>query len=83
MKTELYLIDKSGYVVPQTLELPKSEAVAKQALDYLVDNGPVTDKLPNGFRAVIPADTQISVNIKDRSGCSGLFAGVQKLSKRR
>ncbi|MCK2002821.1 GerMN domain-containing protein [[Brevibacterium] frigoritolerans] len=65
VKTELYLIDKSGYVVPQTLELPKSEAVAKQALDYLVNNGPVTDKLPNGFRAVIPADTQISVNIKD------------------
>ncbi|MGE7600986.1 GerMN domain-containing protein [Peribacillus sp. NPDC097675] len=65
VKTELYLIDKSGYVVPQTLELPKSEAVAKQALDYLVDNGPVTDKLPNGFRAVIPADTSISVNIKE------------------
>ncbi|MGE7766572.1 GerMN domain-containing protein [Peribacillus sp. NPDC096540] len=65
VKTELYLIDKSGYVVPQTMELPKSEAVAKQALDYLVDNGPVTDKLPNGFRAVIPADTQISVNIKE------------------
>lgn len=65
VKTELYLIDKSGYVVPQTLELPKSEAVAKQALDYLVNNGPVTDKLPNGFRAVIPADTSISVNITE------------------
>ncbi|WP_110927361.1 GerMN domain-containing protein [Bacillus massiliglaciei] len=65
VKTELYLIDKNGYVVPQTLDLPKSEAVAKQALDYLVENGPVSNILPNGFRAVIPADTQISVNIKD------------------
>ena len=63
VKTELYLIDKDGYVVPQTLELPKSEGVAKQALEYLVKDGPVTDILPNGFRAVIPADTQLSVKI--------------------
>jgi germination protein M len=65
VKTELYLIDKNGYVVPQTLELPKSEGVAKQALEYLVENGPVTEQLPNGFRAVLPADTQLSVNIKE------------------
>lgn len=65
VKTELYLIDKNGYVVPQTLELPKSEGVAKQALEYLVKDGPVTDILPNGFRAVIPADTQLSVKIDE------------------
>lgn len=63
VKTELYLIDKHGYVVPQTLELPKSEGVAKQAVEYLVKGGPVTELLPNGFRAVIPADTQLSVKI--------------------
>jgi germination protein M len=65
VQTELYLIDKNGYVVSQTMSLPKSEGVAKQALDYLVENGPVTEMLPNGFRAVLPADTQMSVNIKD------------------
>lgn len=65
VKTELYLIDKDGYVVPQTLSLPKTESVAKQALEYLVDNGPVSEILPNGFRAVLPADTQVSVAIKD------------------
>lgn len=65
VKTELYLIDKNGYVVPQTLELPKTSSVAKQALEYLVDNGPVTEMLPNGFKAVIPAETKISVDIKD------------------
>ncbi|MBS4215443.1 GerMN domain-containing protein [Neobacillus rhizophilus] len=65
MKTELYLIDKNGYVVPQTLNLPKTKSVAKQALDYLVVNGPVTDMLPNDFRAVLPEDTKPSVNIKD------------------
>ncbi|KKK38286.1 sporulation protein [Mesobacillus campisalis] len=65
VQTELYLIDKNGYVVSQTMSLPKSEGVAKQALDHLVENGPVTEMLPNGFRAVLPADTQMSVNIKD------------------
>ncbi|WP_409302036.1 GerMN domain-containing protein [Peribacillus sp. SCS-155] len=65
VKTELYLIDKNGYVVPQTLVLPKAEAVAKQALEYLVQNGPVTEVLPNGFRAVIPADTQVDLSVKE------------------
>ncbi|WP_121611515.1 GerMN domain-containing protein [Mesobacillus foraminis] len=63
--TELYLIDKNGYVVSQTMNLPKKEGIAAQALQYLVQNGPVTEMLPNGFRAVLPADTQMTVNIKD------------------
>jgi germination protein M len=65
VKTELYLIDKDGYVVPQTLALPKTTSVAKQALEHLVVNGPVTELLPNDFRAVIPEDTKVSVNIKN------------------
>ncbi|WP_066311487.1 GerMN domain-containing protein [Bacillus sp. FJAT-29814] len=65
VQTELYLIDKNGYVVPQTLNLPKTKSVAKQALEYLVVNGKVTDMLPNDFRAVIPEDTELSVDIKD------------------
>ena len=59
--TELYLIDKNGYVVSQSIPLPGKESVAKQALEHLVVNGPVQEVLPNGFRAVIPADTQVSV----------------------
>jgi germination protein M len=62
---ELYLIDSNGMVVPQTFELPKTQGVLKQSLEYLVDGGPVTDMLPNGFRAVIPAGTEISVDLKD------------------
>lgn len=65
VKTELYLIDKNGYVVSQTIELPNSQGVAKQALEYLVANGPVSNVLPNGFRPVLPADTEVSLNIKD------------------
>ncbi len=66
LKTELYLLDKNGLVVPQTIELPKTESVAKQALEYLVKNGPVTDLLPNGFQAVLPDETRMSVNVKDK-----------------
>jgi germination protein M len=63
--TDLYLIDKNGYVVSQSIPLPGQESVAKQALEYLVKNGPVENILPNGFRAVLPADTQVTVDIKD------------------
>lgn len=66
IKTELYLIDKNGYVVSQTLDLPETESVATQALEYLVKDGPITEILPNGFQAVLPADTKISVNVKDK-----------------
>jgi germination protein M len=62
--TELYLIDKEGFVVPQTFSLPNQPAVATQALEYLVENGPISEMLPNGFRGVLPADTQVSVNVK-------------------
>lgn len=64
--SQLYLIDKSGFVVPYTMNLPKTKSVAKQALEYLVEGGPVSNMLPNGFRAVLPQDTQVlGVDIKD------------------
>lgn len=66
---ELYLLNQDGLVAPQVLELPKTEGVAKQALEYLIEDGPVSQLLPNGFQAVIPAGTEIyGVNIKDGVG---------------
>lgn len=65
---QLFLIDSNGMVAPQTMELPslESKEVATQSLEYLVKNGPVTSLLPNGFKAVLPAGTEIlSVNLKD------------------
>src|SRR5690625_2696985 len=58
----LYLIDKDGIVAPQTLTIPKVESkeVAKQVITFLIKDGPVTDYLPNGFQAVIPANTEIN-----------------------
>ncbi|ASV68789.1 MULTISPECIES: GerMN domain-containing protein [Cytobacillus] len=64
--TELYLIDNNGYVVSQTLDLPSTNSVAKQALEYLVVDGKVTELLPNNFRAVLPADTKMTVDVKDK-----------------
>ncbi len=56
---ELYLMDANGMIAPQTVELPASQEVASQALEYLVKDGPVTNLLPNGFEAVLPAGTEI------------------------
>ncbi|WP_164668449.1 GerMN domain-containing protein [Virgibacillus doumboii] len=64
----LYLLDSNGMVAPQTLQLPQIESkeVAKQAMEYLVKGGPVSQLLPNGFQAVLPAGTQVlSLNIQD------------------
>ncbi|UOQ86217.1 GerMN domain-containing protein [Gracilibacillus salinarum] len=57
----LYLMDQSGLVVPQEVDLPapQSKEVAKQVLEYLVKDGPVSSMLPNGFEAVLPAGTEI------------------------
>src|SRR5699024_1641939 len=62
----IYLLDEKGLVVPQTLELPKTKSAATQALEYLVVDGPVTELLPNGFQAVLPAGTEvIGTNLQD------------------
>ncbi|TCT25069.1 germination protein M [Melghiribacillus thermohalophilus] len=58
----LYLIDQNGFVVPQILQLPAAESkeVARQSLEYLVIGGPVSNLLPNGFQAVLPAGTEVN-----------------------
>jgi germination protein M len=64
-KRQLFLFDSNGMVVPQVLALPKNDETAKQVLQYLVKDGPVSNIIPNGFQAVLPADTEVlSVNIK-------------------
>jgi germination protein M len=61
----LYLLDQYGFVVPQSYRLPKQEAIAKQAIEHLVIDGPITEHLPKGFQGVLPSGTEVSVN---RSG---------------
>lgn len=61
VERQLFLLDSNGLVAPQSLELPvpESKEVAAQVLEYMVKDGPVTALLPNGFQAVLPADTEI------------------------
>ena len=64
--TELYLVDKNGYVVPASLPLPNTQSVAKQAIEYLVQDGPVSELLPNGFQALLPAETVVkSIDVQN------------------
>ena len=66
VEREIYVLDADGMVVPQTFELPKSESAAMQVLEYMVVDGPITELLPNGFQAVLPAETTIlGVNLKE------------------
>lgn len=60
---DIYLIDSNGFVVSQSLPLPKTDSIAKQALEHLVADGPVSEILPNGFRTVLPAGTTVDVDI--------------------
>lgn len=65
---ELYLLDANGMVASQTLELPTPDSytVASQVLQYLVKDGPVSELLPNGFQAVLPAGTEVlGVNLQE------------------
>ncbi|WP_062104520.1 GerMN domain-containing protein [Bacillus niameyensis] len=62
---DIYLIDKNGYVVAQSLPLPQIKGIAKEALMHLVSDGPISDMLPNGFRTAIPAGTEVDVDIQD------------------
>ncbi|MFC4388316.1 GerMN domain-containing protein [Gracilibacillus marinus] len=57
----LYLLDENGLVVPHEVDLPQpsSKEVAKQVLEYLVKDGPVSNMLPTGFEAVLPAGTEV------------------------
>ncbi len=65
---DLYLLDANGMVASQTIEMPTTEShtVAKQVMEYLVKDGPVSQVLPNGFQGVIPAGTEVlGVNLQE------------------
>ncbi|MFD0768216.1 GerMN domain-containing protein [Bacillus sp. CGMCC 1.60114] len=83
IKQDLYLVDKNGYVVPQTVQLPapKDNAVIKQTLQYLVKDGPVTNLLPNGFQAVLPADTEMQVDVKNGTAVVDFSKEVKNYKK--
>jgi germination protein M len=64
MRVTIYAKDGKGFVAPITIHLPKTEAIAKKALEYMVDGGPGQSMLPEGFSELIPQKTEIkAINI--------------------
>ncbi|PTX59350.1 germination protein M [Melghirimyces profundicolus] len=56
---ELYFLTDSGYVVPYSLNVPKVEGIAKEAIEYMVKGGPAESQLPEGFSGILPQNTQV------------------------
>ena len=63
---ELYVKAKEGYLVPYTVGLPRVEGIAKEAVTYLIKDGPAKSVYPEGLEAVLPKETEVKgINIKD------------------
>ncbi len=64
----IYLLDKDNYVAKTEIVINDNEIenVAKYLLTALIIDGEYEDKIPNGFRALIPSDTNIlDIEYKD------------------
>jgi germination protein M len=68
IQRQLFLENASGLLIPRPVGLPESKQPIRQALEYLVKEGPVTDLLPNGFQAVLPQDTEVKSATLDSDG---------------
>ncbi|WP_091839192.1 GerMN domain-containing protein [Marininema halotolerans] len=56
---ELYFMTDSGYLAPYALNIPKVEGIAKEAVKYMVKDGPGESMLPKGFSGILPKNTQV------------------------
>ncbi|GGE18179.1 spore germination protein GerM [Marinithermofilum abyssi] len=56
---ELYFLSDSGYVVPYSLNVPKVEGIAKEAISYMVKGGSGEPMLPEGFSGILPKGTKV------------------------
>lgn len=60
-KEVVYLLDSNNYVARTTMkgcDCDTKES-AKDVLDTLIIDGPKSNKIPNGFRSIIPAGTEV------------------------
>lgn len=64
-KKAVYLIDKDGYVARYMLDINANdnEDYARKIMELLVVGGKYENKLPNGFKGILPTDTKI-LNVK-------------------
>ncbi len=59
---EVFLIDKDGYVARTSAPISAytDEQYAKKLVELLIIDGKYGDKIPNGFKAILPSDTKIN-----------------------
>lgn len=59
MAMTLYFKDANDYVVPVSVNVPETMTPAREALEYMVEDGPGSEWLPAGFKALLPKGTEI------------------------
>lgn len=59
---EAFLIDKDGYVARCAVSITAStdEDYAEKLVELLIIGGKYEEKIPNGFKAILPSDTKIN-----------------------
>ncbi len=84
----IYLIDKNNYVSEVNISIDNDilEEKLKEKLEILTDNKK-TDKLPNGFKSIIPKNTEVLSLEVDKGICtvnfSKEFLGVSAIDEER
>lgn len=67
-KNEFFLIDSKNYVARCKIDLSYNDVndFVSKVLELLIIDGKYQDKIPNGFKAILPADTKINkIDIKE------------------
>lgn len=84
LKNEAFLIDKNGYVArcKVNISAETDEKYAKNLIELLIIGGKYEDKIPNGFRAILPTDLKVnSVNINGSDITIDVSSEIYELSK--
>lgn len=55
----VYMKDKNGNVAPVTVRIPKTEAVARKTLEFMVQDGAGKEAIPAGFTGLLPKGTTV------------------------
>lgn len=67
-KKEVFLLDKDGYVARCKASINYNDNLdyAKKLMEFLIIGGKYEQRIPNGFKAILPSDTQINdIKIKE------------------